>query len=133
MNKYRKSYVEAFTLIEMLVVLTIIGILLSFIAPMVLERPNQARQLKAQNDLQAIKAALLLYYIDNGKLPTESQGLEILVKNTKNEVYLNDQPTDPWGKKYQYRVRANGQALILSFGPNGEIGGKDDIEIEVQR
>ena len=133
MNKYRKSYVEAFTLIEMLVVLTIIGILLSFIAPMVLERPNQARQLKAQKDLQAIKAALLLYYIYNGKLPTESQGLDILVKNTKNEVYLNDQPIDPWGKKYQYRVRANGQALILSFGPNGEIGGKDDIEIEVQR
>ena len=67
MNKSRKIRIKAFTLIEMLVVLTIIGILLSFIAPMVLDRPNQARQLKAQNDLQAIKAALLLYYIDNGQ------------------------------------------------------------------
>ncbi|MDA9807093.1 type II secretion system major pseudopilin GspG [Alphaproteobacteria bacterium] len=133
MNKSRKIRIKAFTLIEMLVVLTIIGILLSFIAPMVLDRPNQARQLKAQNDLQAIKAALLLYYIDNGKLPSEAQGLEILSKNSENGIYLKDQPIDPWGNSYQYRVRTNGETLVLSFGPNGEVGGQDDIEIEVQR
>lgn len=133
MNKSRKIRIKAFTLIEMLVVLTIIGILLSFIAPMVLDRPNQARQLKAQNDLQAIKAALLLYYIDNGKLPSEAQGLEILSENSDNGIYLKDRPIDPWGNSYQYRVRTNGKTLVLSFGPNREVGGQDDIEIEVQR
>jgi general secretion pathway protein G len=133
MNKSRKIRFKAFTLIEMLVVLTIIGILLSFIAPMVLDRPNQARQLKAQNDLQAIKAALLLYYIDNGKLPSEAQGLEILSENSDNGIYLKDRPIDPWGNSYQYRVRTNGKTLVLSFGPNREVGGQDDIEIEVQR
>ena len=51
MNKKRLA---AFTLIEILVALTIIGVLLSFVAPMVLKRPDQARQLKLNNDFMAI-------------------------------------------------------------------------------
>ena len=58
MNKKRLA---AFTLIEILVALTIIGVLLSFVAPMVLKRPDQARQLKLNNDFMAIETALSLF------------------------------------------------------------------------
>ncbi|XDZ65988.1 type II secretion system major pseudopilin GspG [Alphaproteobacteria bacterium LSUCC0684] len=129
----RSRRVTGFTLIEILVVLTIIGLLLSFVAPMVLDRPNQARQLKVQNDLESIKAALSLYYIDQGSLPTESQGLDILTEGGSNGVYLAEKPIDPWGNGYQYRVRAGGQVIIFCLGPDGEVGGGDDIEIEVRR
>ena len=67
MNKKRLA---AFTLIEILVALTIIGVLLSFVAPMVLKRPDQARQLKLNNDFMAIETALSLYQLDNSQLPS---------------------------------------------------------------
>lgn len=122
-----------FTLLEILVVLTIIGLLLSFIAPVVLDRPNQARELKLQNDLQAIKAALSMYYLDFGTLPSESQGLDSLSKKDADYIYLAEPPEDPWSNPYQYRVRGSGDAVIFSFGPDGDLGGGDDIELEISR
>ena len=122
-----------FSLIEILVVLTVIGLLLSFVAPMVLDRPNQARQLKVTNDLQAIKAALSLYYVDNGVLPTDGQGLQPLLGTETSFQYLEDMPADPWGNDYQYRVRGTGQAIIISLGPDGKIGGDDDRQIELRK
>ena len=122
-----------FSLIELLVVLTVIGLLLSFVAPMVLDRPNQARQLKVANDLQAIKAALSLYYVDNGVLPTDGQGLQPLLGTENGFRYLEDMPIDPWGNDYQYRVRGTGQAIIISIGPDGKIGGDDDRQIEIRK
>ena len=55
---------KAFTLIEILVALTIIGVLLTFVAPYVLNRPDQARELKLKNDFMAISTALNLYKLD---------------------------------------------------------------------
>ena len=133
MREKSETRLQAFTLIEILVVLTIIGLLLSFVAPMILDRPNQARTLKAHSDLQAIKAALSLYYIDNGRLPSDSEGIEILFQEGTNGAYLAEQPFDPWGNGYEYRVRGNGLAILISNGPDGELGSEDDIEIEVKR
>ena len=82
---------KAFTLIEILVALTIIGVLLTFVAPYVLNRPDQARELKLKNDFMAISTALNLYKLDNGALPEPAQGLDILSgdgsKNTFNQFH----------------------------------------------
>ena len=64
-----KQRIPAFTLIEILVALVIIGIILSFVAPVVLNRPDQARELKVKNDFSAIQVAVDLYKLDNGNLP----------------------------------------------------------------
>ena len=72
MRKLETKRVQAFTLIEILVALTIIGVLLTFVAPMVLNRPDQARNLKLQNDYSAIETALNLYRLDNGRFPNRN-------------------------------------------------------------
>ena len=87
---------KAFTLIEILVALTIIGVLLTFVAPYVLNRPDQARELKLKNDFMAISTALNLYKLDNGVLPEPAQGLDVLSGDGSNK-YLQSVPLDPWG------------------------------------
>ena len=81
MQQKKCKRIEAFTLIEILVALTIIGVLLTFVAPMVLNRPDQARTLKIQNDFAAIETALNLFRLDSGRFPTENEGFGILINN----------------------------------------------------
>ena len=69
MKNYAAARVTGFTLIEILVALTIIGVLLTFVAPLVLNRPDQARNLKVKNDFSAIETAMILYRLDNGRFP----------------------------------------------------------------
>ena len=76
---------KAFTLIEILVALTIIGVLLTFVAPYVLNRPDQARELKLKNDFMAISTALNLYKLDNGTLPEPAKGLDVLTGDSSNK------------------------------------------------
>ena len=71
--------IKAFTLIEILVALTIIGVLLTFVAPYVFDRPDQARKLKVQNDFLAISTALNLYKLDTGSYPKVQNGLNDLI------------------------------------------------------
>tara|TARA_B100000768_G_scaffold34071_1_gene32620 strand:+ start:4177 stop:4590 length:414 start_codon:yes stop_codon:yes gene_type:complete len=117
-KKYKRY--EAFTLIEILVALTIIGVLLTFVAPMVLNRPDQARTLKVQNDFAAIETALNLFRLDRGRFPNENEGLEVLVNNDNNILgYLSKLPTDPWGGLYELDFKPSGDLQIKSAGPNG--------------
>ena len=111
---------NAFTLIEILVALTIIGVLLTFVAPMVMNRPDQARNLKLENDFSSIETALNLYKLDKGTFPTKNEGLAILI-NTKNSSlgYLADLPQDPWGNKYEMVFKATGGIQIRSSGQDG--------------
>src|SRR5882762_10604575 len=102
---------RGFTLIEILVVITILGILAALIVPRVMDRPDQARATAARADVNAIMGALKLYRLDNGAYPTNEQGLLALVKKPdrgdiprswKSGGYLVKLPSDPWGSDYQY-------------------------------
>src|SRR5438105_15601436 len=75
---------RGFTLIEIMVVMVIIGLLAAFIVPTVLGKVDEARVTKAKGDIQALEAALSLFYLDNFKYPTTEQGIMSLLK----------QPTD---------------------------------------
>lgn len=120
MGKNRPKRLHAFTLIEILVALTIIGVLLSFVAPIVLNRPDQARSLKVKNDFAAIETALNLFRLDSGRFPTDAEGLEILVdEGDFSKGYLTGLPRDPWGNAYEAVFKPSGGLLIKSLGPDG--------------
>jgi len=77
MNAKRNT---GFSLVEILVVLVIMGLLISVVAPTVLNRADEARVQKARADFNAIETALKIYRLDNYVYPTTEQGLEALVE-----------------------------------------------------
>lgn len=116
-----KTRVAAFTLIEILVALVIIGVMLSFVAPAVLGRPEQARKLKIENDFSSIEIALDLYKLDNSNFPPVNLGMSALLNND-GIGYLNKAPVDPWGTEYRLDYRGD-KIYIMSAGPDKEFGG----------
>jgi general secretion pathway protein G len=132
-DMWRQRRVKGFTLIEVLVVLSIIGVLVSFVAPMVLDRPDQARRLKLAADFEVIASALGMYRLDQGEYPADQEGLQPLFDGDFR--YLASEPIDPWGSAYQYRKSASGEVIIVSSGPNRvfEGGQGDDVSHIVSR
>ena len=80
LRKRRCDNEKGFTLIELMIVIVIIGILATLLIPRIMERPEEARRVKAKMDIEAIVSALKLYKIDCGSYPTTDQGLSALVK-----------------------------------------------------
>ena len=123
---------RGFTLIEIMVVVFILGLLVTLVAPKVMGRTEEAKRTKAAADLRAVQQALNLYRLDNGDYPTTDQGLQALVtkpqsgtipRRWNSEGYLEKVQTDPWGHPYIYI--SNGDHYTLkSFGADGEEGGE---------
>lgn len=120
-----------FTLIEVMVVVVILGILAAIIVPKVMDKPDQARIVKAHQDIRAIQSALEMYRLDNYVYPTTDQGLKALVKKPSSnpepphwKQYLDRLPRDPWGRPYQYlNPGVHGAIDIWSYGADGQPGG----------
>jgi len=114
---------SGFTLIEIMVVLIIIAIMASFIVPSVISRPDEARATKVKNDIMALEGALDLFKLDNGRYPTNSEGLSILAEGDLN-TYLKRLPLDPWGSPYQFSNPGKNRNIdIFSLGADQQIGG----------
>lgn len=121
---------RGFTLIEIMVVIAILGILAALIVPKIMSRPDEARRVAALQDIRSMQQALDLYKLDNGRYPTQEQGLQALVQkpandpipnNWKDGGYLARLPNDPWGHQYQYlNPGTHGEVDIFSYGQNGE-------------
>ncbi|MCW5593536.1 MAG: type II secretion system major pseudopilin GspG [Burkholderiales bacterium] len=124
---------SAFTLIEILVVVAILGILAAIIVPRVMDRPDEAKRVAARADVAAIVQALKLYRLDNGFYPATDQGLAALVQkpasapvpnNWKQGGYLERLPKDPWGSDYQYlNPGVKGEIDVFSLGADRTRGG----------
>lgn len=130
---------RGFTLLEILIVITILGILASLVAVKLMDRPGEARVLKAQMDIQSLETALKLYKLDNAFYPTTEQGLMALVeKPTTGRIptkwreggYLEKEvlPKDPWGNEYLYLSPGvqNRDFDLWSYGADGEEGGEGE-------
>jgi len=126
---------KGFTLIEVMVVVVIMGILAAIVVPKIMSRPDQAKIVKAKQDILSIQSALDLYKLDNGIYPTTDQGLKALVQkpssppvpsNWKTGGYLKQLPTDPWGHPYHYLnpgVHNTDGVDIWTYGANNQQGG----------
>jgi general secretion pathway protein G len=110
-SQQNRHKMRGFTLIEIMVVVVILGILATIIVPKIISRPEEAKQVKVKQDIQAIQTALDLYKLDNGFYPSTDQGLTALTKEPTTEPvpthwktggYLQNIPLDPWSHPYQY-------------------------------
>ena len=140
MNNHKYNYAKAFTLIELMIVIVILGLLATIIMPKMLNRPEQARRTKALVEIKNIESALAFFKAETGRFPTTSQGLAALVSNPGGDIknyapdgYLDKVPMDPWGNPYVYiSPSVHGKYFDLeSYGRDGEDGGTGyDADIE---
>ena len=127
---------QGFTLIELMVVIVILGILVGIVAPRLMGRPDEAKQLKAKADMQALETALKLYKLDSGMYPSTQQGLDALINKPetgkipakwRSGGYLEKRkiPKDPWGTEFIYLSPGlHGDFDIISYGADGVPGGE---------
>ena len=132
--KYSKrcGFLRGFTLIELMVVVVILGILATIMMPKILDRPEQARRMKAKIQIRNFQSALAFFKTDTGRYPTTAEGLEALindpgVRGWKNGGYIEGGkvPLDPWGNPYIYicpGMHAD-DCDLESYGKDGEDGG----------
>ena len=128
---------SGFSLLEVMVVLVIIGMILSIVAPNIMGQQEEAALDKASLDIQQLEDAMNMYKLKNKKYPTTELGLEALVtKTTIDPVprrfpdggFISKLPEDPWGNTYQMVSPGEmGKIDIFSMGPDGEVGTDDDI------
>jgi len=121
-----------FTLIEIMVVVVILGILAAFIVPNIIGKPEDARVVKAKNDIQVLESALNMYKLDNFYYPSTQQGLDALVTRPSGDPparnwrgpYIKQLSKDPWDNQYQYlQPGQHGEFDLYSFGRDGKPGG----------
>jgi general secretion pathway protein G len=125
---------QGFTLIEIIVVVVIIGILATFVAPKFLGKADDARIVKAKNDIKALESALDIYKLDNYTYPTTDQGLDALVNQPSGDPapaawqkggYLKKLQKDPWQRDYLYlNPGEHSEIDIYTLGADGVQGGE---------
>ncbi|TQF42632.1 general secretion pathway protein GspG [Bradyrhizobium sp. UNPF46] len=125
---------DGFTLVEMLVVITIIGLVVGLVGPRVLNHLSESKTKAARIQIEGFAQALDLYYLDNGTYPASSVGLTALVQKPSNVERWNGPylkgnlvPNDPWGKPYVYAFPGtHGLAYDLaSLGADSREGGTE--------
>ncbi len=131
-KRRRRSPQAGITLIEMLVVVTIIALFAAVVAPRMLRRTDTARVTAARTQINAFMTALGAYKLDTGTFPSTEMGLQALRDrppsvNQWNGPYLPQEiPLDPWGRPYVYRYPGEhgDEPDIISYGADGQPGGE---------
>lgn len=127
---------HGFTLVELLLVLTILGILAALVVPKFSGRTEQARQTAAQTQISNFATALDNFEVDNGYYPKGKNGLMDLVQTPRDAQnwrgpYLQKEiPMDPWNRPYVYECpgKHNPSSYDLySTGADGQAGTDDDV------
>ena len=127
---------NAFTLVEMLLVLVILAVLAAIVIPKFSGRSEQAKEAAAKTQIKSIELALDSFEVDTGSYPQGASGLGALVdepngaQNWKGPYLKQGIPNDPWGNAYVYTCPGRNNAKgydIMSMGKDGRVGGDDDI------
>jgi general secretion pathway protein G len=133
----RKSE-RGITLIEMLVVVTIIALFAALVAPRMMGQADKARRTAARAQIESFMTALGAYHLDTGSYPSTDQGLNALRVKPENQAqwagpYLpKDIPLDPWSHAYLYKFPGDhgDEPDVVSLGRDGQPGGEgNDADI----
>ena len=122
---------KGFTLLELLVVVTIIGLLAAYVGPKYFGQLGKSEQALAKAQIESFHRALASYRLDVGAFPTTDEGLAALVSKPTsaaakwNGPYLSKSvPSDPWGRPYVYRSPGSKTEYdLMSYGKDGQPGG----------
>jgi general secretion pathway protein G len=131
--KLSRALSRAFTLVEIMLVVAIIGILAALVIPKIVGKSEQARITRVQADVKGgIKSAVDEFEVDNGFYPSSLQDLLQQPRNAKNwhGPYLDSLPVDPWQNPYLYSFPGKHNPTgydLWSSGPDGKSGTADDI------
>ncbi|HYE45598.1 MAG TPA: type II secretion system major pseudopilin GspG [Caulobacter sp.] len=119
-----------YTLTEMLVVVAIIGLISAVVIPQTIGQLGKAQSRSAKLQAQTVAAAVELFSGDNGRFPTEEEGLIALVRRpagldswTGPYLRTEDQLKDPWGRPFIY-TEEEGTFSITTLGANNKVGGE---------
>lgn len=138
-HRFDRARSIGFTLLELLVVMVIIGLLASYVAPRYFGQLSKSEVGVARAQLDSLSKAISQYRLDTGRFPPNEAGLRALVKAPANERRWNgpylqrELPLDPWGNPYQYRLPGrNGDFDLYSFGKDGKPGGAgEDADVSL--
>lgn len=129
---------RAFSLLEMLVVVIIMGLLVALVAPRILGNVGQARVKTTRAQIELLSGAVSQFYLDVGRYPTAEEGLEVLLQAPSGDAaakwsgpYLekDDIPRDGWGNDFEYLPpgeQDNNRFIIRSYGADGRPGGENE-------
>ncbi|PWF63888.1 type II secretion system protein GspG [Shewanella sp. BC20] len=129
----KSNFNQGFTLIELLIVMVILGLLASLVAPQMFSKVESSRRGTASAQMQMLATSLDAYRLDIGKYPDSLSELTQSTNKKWDGPYLpRDVPSDPWGNPYIYRFPGNnGQFDLLSLGADGREGGEgENADIE---
>ncbi len=132
----RRKHERGFTLLELLVVLTILGLLGAVAVPQMMRYLGSSRTQTARVQIQAIMSSLDLFRLDVGRYPTAEEGLNALVERAQtasnwNGPYLSRRNglMDPWGNPYGYRVPGRGGPVdVFTLGSDRAEGGSGEAQ-----
>ena len=127
---------HAFTLVEMMVVIVILGLLAGLVVPNLIGKSDDAKVKLTQIQIRQIGEALKLFKLDNGRYPTMEEGLNALLKKPdnvdlprySNGGYLGGKnlPQDPWNKPFYYFNDGEDNIDVVSLGSDAKEGGEGD-------
>jgi general secretion pathway protein G len=138
MNKRRNRGRAGITLIEMLVVVTIIALFAALVAPRMFKQSDRAKVTAARAQINSFMTALGSYKLDTGIFPSTEQGLQALRVAPANLAqwqgpYLPQEiPVDPWGHPYLYKFPGEhgDEPDLICYGADGQPGG-DGINADI--
>ena len=131
MKKRRNKHQAGITLIEMLVVVTIIALFAALVVPSMFKKSDQAKVTAARAQINSFMTALGAYKLDTGVFPSTEEGLQALRVKPANldqwqGPYLpKEVPLDPWHHPYVYKYPGEhgDEPDIISYGADGQPGG----------
>lgn len=122
---------SGFTLIELLIVIVILGLLMSLVAPKMFSKVDSSKRKTALAQMQMLQTSLDTYRLDIGDYPSNLNELRSSEQPNWDGPYISKSvPNDPWGRAYVYQSPGeNGEDYtLMSYGKDGKAGGQDDNE-----
>jgi general secretion pathway protein G len=133
-RRTKRNDQSGMTLLEVMIVLAIIALVMGLAAPRLMENFGRAKSRTAELQMQNVKAALQLFYLDTGRYPSEAEGLNALlqapagIKNWSGPYLGGEAETlDPWSRPLIYRAPGQTSPFELqTLGRDGSQGGSSE-------